>query len=89
MPIYEASAGQLSAIPATRFATLGLRERGDLQRLLAARIEALEEGLLVLAEEFADWADSARRIDLLCPGLENLVDLLGLGSLVGAVSYWQ
>jgi hypothetical protein len=66
MPIYEASAGHLTAIPATRFAALGLRERGDLQRLLAARIEALEEGLLVLAEEFADWADSARRIDLLC-----------------------
>jgi hypothetical protein len=66
MSIYEASAGHLTAIPATRFAALGLRERGDLQRLLAARIEALEEGLLVLAEEFADWADSARRIDLLC-----------------------
>lgn len=66
MPIYEASADHLTAIPATRFAALGLRERGDLQCLLAARIEALEKGLLVLAEEFADWADSARRIDLLC-----------------------
>jgi len=32
----------------------------------AARIDALEGGLLVLAEEFADWADSVRRIDLLC-----------------------
>ena len=66
MPIYEATAQNLIAIPITSFAALGLKERGDLQRLLAARIEALEEGLLVLAEEFADWADSARRIDLLC-----------------------
>jgi RecB family endonuclease NucS len=66
MPIYEATASHLTAIPATSFAALGLKERADLQRLLAARIEALEDGLLVLAEEFGDWADSARRIDLLC-----------------------
>ncbi len=32
----------------------------------AARIDALEGGLLVLAEEFAGWADSVRCIDLLC-----------------------
>lgn len=66
MPIFEATEHALTAIPVTSFTTLGLKERGDLQRLLAARIEALEEGLLVLAEEFADWTDSARRIDLLC-----------------------
>jgi hypothetical protein len=66
MPIYDATAGNLTAVPATSFAALGLKERADLQRLLAAHIEALEEGLLVLAEEFGDWADSARRIDLLC-----------------------
>ena len=66
MPIYEATAQQLTAIPTTSFAVLGIKERSDLQRLLAARIDALEDGLLVLAEEFADWADSARRIDLLC-----------------------
>lgn len=66
MPIYEATASSLTAIPTTSFAALGMRERADLQRLLAARIEALEDGLLVIAEEFGDWADSARRIDLLC-----------------------
>ena len=66
MPIFEATASNLAAIPATSFAALGLKERTDLQRLLAARIEALEEGLMVLAEEFGDWTDSARRIDLLC-----------------------
>jgi hypothetical protein len=66
MPIFEATASSLTAIPTTSFAALGLKERADLQRLLAARIEALEDGLLVIAEEFGDWADSARRIDLLC-----------------------
>ena len=43
-----------------------MKERADLQRLLTARIEALEDGLLVLSDEFSGWADSARRIDLLC-----------------------
>jgi len=66
MPIYDASSGTLTPIPATSFATLGMKERADLQRLLAHHIEALEDGLLVLAEEFGDWADSSRRIDLLC-----------------------
>ncbi len=66
MPIYEASAEHLTAVAMTSFAALGLKERGDLQHLLAARIDALEDGLLVLAEEFAGWSDSARRIDLLC-----------------------
>lgn len=66
MPIYEATGQQLTAVPTASFAALGIKERGDLQRLLAARIDALEDGLLVLAEEFADWSDSARRIDLLC-----------------------
>jgi hypothetical protein len=66
MPIYEATANSLIAVPTTSFAALGMRERADLRRLLAARIEALEDGLLVIAEEFGDWADSARRIDLLC-----------------------
>lgn len=66
MPIYEAQADSLAPIPVTSFATLGLKERGDLQRLLLTRIDALEPGLLILADEYSGWADSARRIDLLC-----------------------
>jgi hypothetical protein len=66
MPIFEATASSLAAIPATSFAALGMKERTDLQRLLATRIEALEEGLMVLTDEFSGWTDSSRRIDLLC-----------------------
>lgn len=66
MPIFEARPEGLIPLAATSFAAEGWKERGDIQRLLAARIEALEDGLLVLAEEFGDWADSTRRIDLLC-----------------------
>ena len=40
-------------------------ERADLQRILRDQPEVLEEGLLIIAEEFGDWQDSNRRIDLL------------------------
>lgn len=66
MPIYEAQADSLAAIPVTSFVALGFKERGDLQRLLLTRIEAVEPGLLILADEYSGWADSSRRIDLLC-----------------------
>lgn len=66
MPIYEVRDNGLSPVNATSFEMERLSERGDLQRLLKARIECLEGGLMVLAEEFSDWQDSSRRIDLLC-----------------------
>ena len=40
-------------------------ERADLQRILRDQPDVLEEGLLIIAEEFGDWEDSNRRIDLL------------------------
>ena len=40
-------------------------ERADLQRMLRDQPEVLEEKLLIIAEEFGDWQDSNRRIDLL------------------------
>ena len=66
MPIFEATSSSLTAVPTTSFAALGMKERADVQRLLATRIEALEQGLMVLTDEFSGWLDSARRIDLLC-----------------------
>ena len=47
------------------FADLQVRERDDLQRLLRSQIEVLGDDLYVLTEEFGDWDDSRRRIDLL------------------------
>ncbi|WP_164155265.1 DUF4268 domain-containing protein [Sandarakinorhabdus rubra] len=66
MPIYEVRQDSLTPVSATSFETERLSERGDIQRLLKDRIECLEDGLMVLAEEFSDWQDSSRRIDLLC-----------------------
>jgi hypothetical protein len=48
-----------------QFSDLHIDERGDLQRLLRAHPSALGEDLLIIAEEFGEWEDSKRRIDLL------------------------
>ena len=55
----------LTAVDATTFAHEQIQERADLQRLLRANIGALGEDLLVVAEEYALFEDSRRRVDLL------------------------
>lgn len=57
--------GSLSEIPETSLSGEGKQERGDLQRWLRDRPDALEPDLFVLAEEYSNWADSSRSIDLL------------------------
>lgn len=65
MAIYELGKDAIHAVPEARFSKLGLKERGDLQRLLRDRIEVVAPDAMVLAEEFCNWEDSRRRIDLL------------------------
>ncbi|KOV85545.1 hypothetical protein ADL03_13650 [Nocardia sp. NRRL S-836] len=60
------TADALQAIPPTDFATEGIWERRDLQRLLRDDISPVDDSLLVIAEEFGDFEGSDRRIDLLC-----------------------
>ncbi len=66
MSLYRIAKDKLAAVPPATFAEEGVRERQDLQRLLRQDITPIGDDLLVLAEEFADWEDSQRRIDLLC-----------------------
>lgn len=74
MPIFEVRTNELVAVAETTFVAQGLYERGDIQRLLRNHIEVLDDRLMVIAEEFGDWLDSSRRIDLLClDGDANLV----------------
>lgn len=65
MGLYEITETGLKEREVAQFAALGLYERSDLQRLLRDKIEALGEDLLVIAEEFGEWEDARRRIDLL------------------------
>jgi RecB family endonuclease NucS len=65
MPIYEFTPNAISRLETTTFSSTRLRERGDLQRLLREHVEVIASETLVIAEEFGDWEDSRRRIDLL------------------------
>jgi len=65
MAIYEIQPDSIAAVPGTTFASAGLGERSDLQRLLRKQIDVISEDTLVIAEEFGEWEDSKRRIDLL------------------------
>lgn len=66
MAIFEVTSSTFQKVPETTFAQERLLERKDLQRLLRANISGLSPDLLVVAEEFGEWEDSSRRIDLLC-----------------------
>ena len=65
MAIYKYTTDKIQTIDPTTFSSLGITERGDLQRLLRDQIDIVDPDLLVIAEEFCDWDESARRIDLL------------------------
>ena len=56
---------KLKLIEETSFGAEGVMERSDLQRILRDEPDVLEEGLLIVSEEFRNWQDSNRRIDLL------------------------
>lgn len=65
MPLFEITPDSFRAIQEASLVELKVRERADLQRLLRSQIEVLGEDLYVLSEEFGEWEDSRRRIDLL------------------------
>ena len=65
MPIFELDKDSITPIPRTSFSKNHIREREDLQRLLREQIQIIDEDLMVLAEEYGDWEESHRGIDLL------------------------
>lgn len=65
MALYEVTSDNLTRIAQTTFDQAGLRERTDIQRLLKKQIDVILPDTLVIAEEFGEWEESKRRIDLL------------------------
>lgn len=65
MPLYEIGSNRMTPIDVTTFAAVKIREREDLQRLLREQIDVVVPDGFVIAEEFANWEDSRRSIDLL------------------------
>ncbi|MFN3651643.1 MAG: hypothetical protein ACK47B_18865 [Armatimonadota bacterium] len=65
MALYEMTRETLRRIETTTLGNQGFKERADLQRLLRQQVEIVAPGTMVIAEEFGDWEESRRRIDLL------------------------
>lgn len=65
MAVFEVTQDRLVELKVSTFSHHGFRERADLQRLLRAQVEIVAPETLVVSEEFCDWQDSRRRIDLL------------------------
>ena len=78
MPLYRWNADNLEPVPPTTFEAEQLMERGDLQRLLRDKPDALEAGLFIVAEEYGNWQDSGRSIDLLALDNQNRLVVIEL-----------
>ena len=65
MAIFTITSEGFKKVDETSFCEVGIQERTDLQRLLRANVEVILPDTLVIAEEFGEWEDSRRRIDLL------------------------
>ncbi len=76
MPLYKIAKEKsaLEAILPTTFEQVQVRERKHLQAMLRDNPSVLGDDLLIIAEEYSNWQDSQRRIDLLAINKEaNLV----------------
>ena len=65
MAIYKILNDELLPLSATSFAKESIKERDDLQRLIKKKVDIISPDTLVISEEFSEWEDSKRRIDLL------------------------
>jgi hypothetical protein len=74
MAIWEVRDGAIHPLDETTFSAEGVRERDDLQRVLRDNVKVIAHDTLVIAEEYGDWADSRRRIDLL--GIDTQANLV-------------
>ena len=65
MTLFHITDEALVPVSKTFFESEALRERQDIQRLIKNHIAVLDKDLLVIAEEYGEFEESRRRIDLL------------------------
>ena len=65
MAIYHFENNSFTKLQETNFSVEGIKERQHLQSALREQIEIIAPNCLVIAEEFSEWSESQRRIDLL------------------------
>lgn len=66
MPIYKIQNNSITLLPKTTFSAEKINEARDLQKFLVNSLEIIENDLFLLSSEFGYWAESKRRIDILC-----------------------
>ena len=64
--LYDMTDGALTMVSTTTFKAEQVLERTHLQAAIRDQISVLGEDLMVIAEEYGDFEDTNRRIDLLC-----------------------
>ena len=65
MAVYRMTGERFEQLPETSFEAEEVYERSDLQRILRDQPDVLEEGLFIVSEEYGNWEESKRSIDLL------------------------
>jgi hypothetical protein len=65
MPLFRIAGESFERVAEATFANDRLQERQDLHRLLRSDVSVLGQDLMVVTQEFGEWEDSNRRIDLL------------------------
>ena len=65
MAIYSFENNAFNKVSETNFNNEGILERQHIQAALKAQIGVIVPNCLVISEEFSDWSESQRRIDLL------------------------
>ena len=78
MALYRIADKALTRLERTSLTDQGLKERTDLQQILRKKPEAIEPGLLIISEEFTNWEDTRRRIDLLALDQEGRLVIIEL-----------
>ena len=66
MTLFTINENKLEPVSETSYAQEAILERKHLQSLLKQHIAQLGDDLMVLCDEFSNWQDSSRRIDILC-----------------------
>lgn len=74
MVLYKINDNEIKKIKRTTFANENVKERNDLQEMLKKQIDIISPETLIVAEEFCEWEDSKRRIDLL--GIDKAANLV-------------
>ena len=78
MALYRIVTDDLEELKRTSLVEQGIKERTDLQQILREKPETIEPGLLIISEEFSNWEDTRRRIDLLALDHEGRIVIIEL-----------